>query len=285
MRTFILSIASLLVFTGLAQAEIHEELFGVFKAEIYSQTDTNTVTLDSFSPYEFDAFYGESFGETVTSVNFSVGEESPISLFRHPDGVWELPEATPHHFSSIGALETAYPNSSSYFLEINTDLDVSPFFVSFTFGSTDDYFVAPQLSNSGLGFADGVLKFNFTQEFTFNWNNITDFEDGTDRLFLFIEEFTVDGGFNEVVDETFNVFQSSFTLSGNTLDPLKTYDMELIFGNVVGSIDLSIPGHTGIAAFGTVTFLELMHVPEPGTYSLIFGLAALGFVVLRRRRS
>ena len=288
MRTFILSIAPLLVFTGLAQAAVHlpEDLWGFVKAEIYFQTDTNTVTLETFdefghSPYEFDVFYEESSGETVTAITI-LTNQGQTSLVRASDGVWELPEIVPHHFASKALLDAAYPNMGSYLIFIDTSLLNNPFSTMFSFGSADNYFEAPQLSNTG--FIDGVLKFDFTQNFTFNWNTPTDFVNGTDRLFLFIEEPVLNGNFIDIVDVETSQFTASHTLSGGTLDPLKTYDLELIFGKVVGDINLTVPGHAGVAAFGTVTSVELMHEPEPGTYGLIFGLATLGFVVLRRRR-
>ena len=294
MRTFILSIASLLVFTGLAQASAHPDFFGVVKIESYFQTGTNTVTLETFDmfghgPYEFEAFYEESSGESVSSVGFLTSSVE-VSLFRHPDGVWELPDQITHHFATKAEMDLAFPNLDSYIFFIDTSLVGPPLSASaltsasFTFGLTENYFVAPQLSNTG--FIDGVLKFDFTQNFLFTWDTPSGFPfvNGSDHVLLFIEEIVPNGGFSEVVDEAWNFPQSSFLLPGGTLDPLQMYDLELIFANVVGDIDFNIPGHAGVAAFVTGTGVELMHVPEPGTYGLIFGLAALGFVLLRRRR-
>jgi len=294
MRTFILLIASLLAYCGLFSAshEIQQspllpELFIVAKAQDFFQTDTNTVVLDTPNPFEFDAFYDELSGETVTSVNLHTGAGDPISpLTRFIDlnetvGDWEL-TLIPHHFATKAELDAAFPNTT-YQMQITSSLtNDSLVIVPLNFGSTDNYFDVPQLSNTG--FVDGVLKFNFNQDFTFNWNTDIGFVNGTDRLFIFTEEHVTNGNFFEVFDFETDVYQSSFLLPGGTLDPLKTYESELIFARVV-DIDTSISGHTGVAAFATITSIELMHVPEPGTYSLIFGLAALGFVVLRRRRS
>lgn len=282
MRTFILSIACLLVFTSMAQASAHN-IFGALKLKSFEQTDTNTLNLDPFDPFEFDVFYETSPDEIVT-VTFLQGENDPITLESHPDGILELPESVPHHFSTIEALNFEYPNNDSYAIHITSSLiGGNTIQATFNFGSADNYFVAPQFSNTG--FIDGVLKFNFNQDFIFNWNTDIGFVNGTDHLFLFIEEQLIDGGFVDIVEIITSQFTSSHTLSGGTLDPLKTYDLELAFANVLGNVISDVPDHTGIVAFGTITSLELMHVPEPGTYSLIFGLTALGFVVLRRRRS
>jgi len=299
MRTFILSIASLLVFTGLfgASHEIQQspllpDLFVVAKVQTFFQTDTNTVVLDTPNPFEFEAFYDESLSESVTSVNLHTGAGDPIvPLTRFMDVnetffEWELPQEFTNDFATIEALDAAFPNTT-YQLQITSSLtDNNLVIVPLNFGSTDNYFVVPQLSNlNNAFFFDGVLKFNFNQDFTFNWNTDIGFVNGTDRLFLFTEEHVTNGNFFEVFDFETDVYQSSFLLPGGTLDPLKTYESELIFARVVDLDVDSIDGHAGAAAFATITSIELMHVPEPGTYSLIFGLAALGFVLLRRRRS
>jgi len=296
MRTFILSLASLLVFTGLfgaaheiQQSPLLPDLFVVAKVQDFVQTDTNTVVLDSVDPFEFEAFYDESLGETVTSVNLHTGAGDPIvPLTRFIGetevvGDWDIPQEFPHHFATKAEMDAAFPNTT-YQLQITSSLtNDSLVIVPLNFGSTDNYFVAPQLSNTG--FVDGVLKFNFNQDFTFNWNTDIGFVNGTDRLFIFTEGPLMDGNFFDVFDFETDVYQNSFFLPAGTLDPLKTYESELLFARVVDLDVDSIDGHAGAAAFATVTFLELMHVPEPGTYSLIFGLAALGFVILRRRQS
>ncbi len=277
MRTFILSIGSLLVFTGLVQAVLID--YAIVKVEEFFQTDTSTVVPDPDIPYEFIAFYEEDVEETAILVRLldSSGTTELRILTEFPlDNLWEIEET----FTSKTALDSAWPNAL-YNMEITTDLPGGPvFIVPLDFGSTDSYFSpVPQFSNSGI--SSGLLEFNFTQDFTLGWNAPSGFINGTDRLFIFVDD---NSSGNEIIDLETDTFQSSFLISGGTLNPFNTYEVGLIFVNVVDIDTTSIPGHTGAAGFASITFFDIAHVPEPQTYGLLLGFAALGFVMLRRRR-
>ena len=279
MRVGILMAALILFSSGVVQAVFID--FGIVKVAEYFQTDTNTVVLDTEVPYEFFAFYEESVEETVTSVKILDGEGGLIeggSLTEFAlDDIWELED----DFINIAALDSAWPNDL-YHMEITTDLLLPTsgpvFTVPLDFGVSDAYFPElPQFSN--IGISSGLLEFDFTQSFTLSWNTPSAFVNGTDHLFLFVEVFD---GAEEIIDFETDTFQSSKTILGGTLNLAKTYEVGLIFVNVVDT-DTSISGKTGVAGFASITIFDIAHVPEPRTYGFLLGLAALGFVILRRR--
>lgn len=278
MRVGILTAALILFSSGVVQAVFID--FGIVKVAEYFQTDTNTVVLDTEVPYEFFAFYEESVEETVISVK--ILDSSGITVLRTltefaPDGIWELEE----DFMNIDALNEEWPNDL-YHMEITTDLSGGPFTVPLDFGVSDAYFPElPQFSN--IGISSGLLEFDFTQSFTLSWNKPSDFVNGIDHLFLFVEVFDGAEEIEEIIELETDTFQDSFFIAGGTLNLDKNYEAGLIFFNVVDTDTASISGKTGVAGFASITIFDIAHVPEPRTYGFLLGLAALGFVILRRR--
>lgn len=108
-------------------------------------------------------------------------------------------------------------------------------------------------------------------------------------------------------DYTFGISSTSST--AETIYPVdftfgESYTVELTYDFAVGAAGLSVDGGTvisgtagtpesGLNRFGlrqaassnneTITIDNLTIVPEPSTYALLAGLAALGFVMARRR--
>jgi len=106
------------------------------------------------------------------------------------------------------------------------------------------------------GSSDGAefMTFSFDQDVTFMSILLTNFGSGTDSAFLTI------GGSTTTIDSGSFVFAPGVSLGANT---------DATFG------------------FGSGNGFELKSltvvVPEPGTYTLIAGISALSFVILRRR--
>ena len=263
MRWFIISSASLLFFSSLAQAQIQEppllpEFFAVAKIQEFIQTDTSTTVRHPIFPFNFAAFYEELLSETVTLVSLHTGAGAPISsLTRFPvDVQWQFFQI----YGTKAAMDAAFPNTT-YQLRITSSLTGnSPFPVPLNFGSTDNYFEVPKSSNTGI--INGVLRFNFNQDFTLNWNPNIGFANGTDRLFIIVQERLANGSLFEVLNFETDVYQNSFFVPGGTLNPANTYESELSFVRVAGGIDFSVTGHVGAAVFATRTHLDLIHVSE-----------------------
>ncbi|MDD3181005.1 MAG: PEP-CTERM sorting domain-containing protein [Opitutaceae bacterium] len=76
----------------------------------------------------------------------------------------------------------------------------------------------------------------------------------------------------------------SFTALPGTLAP-GNYNVELIYDAIQSSTETSL-ATTGVAVglYGAQTVLNLTVIPEPSTWTLLAGLASLGFVWLRRFR-
>lgn len=275
LRRFALPLALLLI--AAHQAHSQSIIHVIDKAADYSQTDVGTTAFNSDIGYSFISEVIETSGSTLHSGNPSTAPSfdngSVTSLaWNASRNRWYF-ESSGH--TSQGALDTAYANGSYTF-----NFDGNSAAVSLTGDLYPDVASATMSAGSWSG---GEFYVNASEAFSITTNTwTTNYLDGQSRI-----QISIDGSsFNQQTDNNNSGSSHSMNLNSFDLTSGQSYEVTLIFDRFVSSADLGSTGSDNTyASYSNITTFTLNAVPEPSTWAVFAGLAALGFVIYRRRVS
>ena len=141
----------------------------------------------------------------------------------------------------------------------------------FTAGGDFNIYAGASLNTGyyGLGNISADIKYIADATSVTTWSNANTFDVGADNLTVDLTAYTIVGASSlTLVDYT------GGSLS-NTFASVTVTDSS---GTLTEGVDYTLDYTTG-------SNITLNVVPEPGTYALIGGMLALGYVMVRRRRA
>jgi hypothetical protein len=257
----------------------------VLKLKELKQTGPSTVGANPGAafPFQFEAFIEEEqTGDLLTSATISPpgGSVSSINfIFNSPDE-WEAADGAADETALDAKL-----NDGTFTFNVNftsAGAQSSQLDLTGTFFGTD-----PQINSlTNAAWVNNELEIDKNDFATIGFTSDSGFSDGNDFMAVYIQ----DSMGNEVDLSSMTAF-SSFTIGSGgdfELSP-GTYNMEI---EVVDVTDFSPtnnfgnPSILGAAGYSTITTVDLIIIPEPGTYALgLGGLSLLGAFLFRRIRA
>lgn len=143
------------------------------------------------------------------------------------------------------------------------------------------YLSATSVLNSNVGIGDGIS--DFTNPFVGDLTGLTDLQ-----LIANVNAIPSTDGFTiNLYDAEGDTASASFNWSSFISGP-QTVLATLTYSNDFDPADTALGWDltpTGIGGSVDVQFTSLTAVPEPSTYAALTGLLALGYVMVRRRRT
>jgi hypothetical protein len=194
---------------------------------------------------------------------------------------------------------TSYPNNTSAFGDYGSGtytVTAGGATYSMGFPSTIAAPSIPQATFSSGSWVNGVLNVDPTQALTISTNTFSaNYVAGKSAILVSVSDLTDSGpGAFQPQASTFSTFTGqteSLNIAANALTPGHTYQVEIDFDVLVNATGIAGPdttttsGVTAFAVFQRETVANFLAVPEPATWALLGGAAALGLAMWRRRRA
>jgi len=220
-------------------------VYAVLKQLRYNQTDTSTPALTSSQPYRFSAFVSQASGGTLTGGTVTPpntgGITSPQPLSPNNDGTGS--QSFEQRFDTFSALNAAFGDgqyslhitggNGTYNSQVTLNGEVYPSEI-------------PQFLNTSFG--GGALVIDPTQPFTITWNSFADH--GTNDVVVFSLK---DSNGQTLIQQFLAPAATSALIPASTLQFDQGYNIQLMFLKVANTNTASIPGSTGVAAYGLST--------------------------------
>ncbi len=154
----------------------------------------------------------------------------------------------------------------------------------------------PQAMFSSGAWSNGSLLVDPTQALTITTNSFsTNYAAGKAGILVSVSDLSdSSAGAFQPQANTFSTLtgqSESLTIAANSLTPGHTYQVAIDFDVLVNVSGVAAPdtttvsGVTALAMFQRETFANFVAVPEPATWALLGGAAALGLAAWRRRRA
>ena len=273
MRLFLVLFASLAFFAGLS-AQTTLTGYGVIKTHYLTQTTSSAPVNDSYSPYGLSAYvFGTgSLGAYTYSFTPPAGSgvAGPVVLNNSGNQADFQSDATP--YATTVALNLAY-NDGAFTMSLPNNGGSGNQSATLPSASGDAYPNAPTVGGIWAG---GMLQVDPTQNYNLNF---TAFSGAT------FPDDSINMNINNISGNYFsNSSVTTFLITANTLTAGQVYDVSLRFNNNFIDMGTSIAGANGNSGYTTEVDFQIQAIPEPSTYAAIFGVLALGGVMVQRRR-
>ncbi|HVZ66321.1 MAG TPA: PEP-CTERM sorting domain-containing protein [Lacunisphaera sp.] len=280
MRIVFMMAFAIWLLVGLAKAQIDTVLIG--RRTDYIQGETGGPTLNGSTPYYlFSMVDGNTLtgSELSGAPTISGAANASFPVFDSTSHDWSY---TSSGYSSLPNLVSAFPDG-----DYSISLPGQGTATGITLGSTS-VVNAPDLTLSGGTWINSnTYQISTSASLGVMLNNAISVG-GSDQFHYDLQ--FVNSGLND--QNNFASAGSTPTFTDFALGTVApgTYSLQLNFDDIQDPVNLgngmigSLSGLTIAGLFSTRTSLNISVVPEPSTYAVIFGAAALTGVMLRRRR-
>lgn len=275
------------------------DFFSVGFRQQILQTDVGSFSPDPTTPFIFRATLdGEDVTQTnpLTAATITLPDNTTThTLTAMPDGSFYTWQYKSGSYPTLNDLTTAFPaNGGNYSVNLTGTPSGAETVAIPGFGST--LLQAPALTLSGGTWSGGVYVIDPTNALTISFNApFSGSPGGTKAYHYYLDlngsingELSTPEGFIHYDPEASAAAPDSianFEIVANKFQMGQSYNLVVVYSDIL-TFDTTLYGNavTGVALFEISTTIQLMAIPEPSTYAMIFGGLALAGVMFHRRR-